>query len=274
VFLTSITITTIKEPAEPQEYWEIIGYAYELGQTGATFDPPVTLTIEYDSTLIPYGISEDNLFIAHWDEDTLEWVETYSTVNTGENLVSTRINHFSVYAVMAKTRPAEFSIADLSVVPGGVDPGEVVTISVTVANTGDLTASYEAVLKINNTVQETKDITLGGNDSQKVSFTVTPDTGGEYTVDVNGLPGGFTVRAPEGEVAEIPAPEKPAPAPAEPTPPAKEPVTPPPEMEAPVQEIPEEPTTNWGMWGGIIAAVIVIGGLLTYFLWYRRRTAY
>ena len=114
---------------------------------------------------------------------------------------------------------------------------------------------------------------LSGGASQIVSFSVTPDSAGEYTVDVNGLLGEFTV-VPEGEVAEIPTPEEPAPTPVEPAPipTAKEPVTPTPSeaLEAPV--IPVEPTTNWWLIGGIIAAVLVIGGLSSYFLWYRRRT--
>jgi hypothetical protein len=41
-----------------------------------------------------------------------------------------------------------------------------------------------------------------------------------------------------------------------------------------VTEIPEETTTNWGVIiVGIIATVVVMVGLLSYFLWQRRRTA-
>jgi hypothetical protein len=277
VFLTYITITTITEPPEPQEYLEIVGYAYKLEPEGSTFDPPVTLAFVYDATALHEGVSEDNLFIAYWDEDAFEWLAMDSVMNAAEDVVTTEISHISMYALMAEILPAEFSIADLSIAPGAISEGGTVTISVTITNTGDLSGSYTAVLKIDDAVKETKEITLDGGTSQKVSFTVTMDTAGEYAVDVNGLPGEFTVKAPalEGEAPEAPIPREPAPS--APAPSEEEPVTPtPPEtVEAPVQEIPEEPTAiTWGMWGGIIAAVVVIGGLLAYFLWWRRRTAW
>jgi len=83
--------------------------------------------------------------------------------------------------------------------------------------------------------------------------------------------------APTPEPEPVPAPEpEPVPTPEpEPTPaPKPEPKPEPaPEVTAPVEEVPEEPTTNWGLIGGLIAAAIVVIGLLVYFFWWRRRYA-
>jgi subtilase family serine protease len=125
------------------------------------------------------------------------------TVNPKTHTITTKIDHFSGYAILASTRPAAFTVSSLSVSPGEVDIGEVVTISVLVANTGDASGIHEVVLKVNNVVVKTKDMTLAGGASQTVTFTIAKDVAGTYTANVNGLSDTFTVKIP-------PAPPAPA----------------------------------------------------------------
>ena len=132
-----------------------------------------------------------------------------------------------------------FLVTNLSVKPLEVEPNEVVTITVSVANTHDTWGIYSLVLKINGVEEAEKQATVDAGSSQDVSFSLTKENPGSYSVFSNGLRGGFTVVAP----APAPAPE--------PTP------TP-------------EPGFNWFLIGGIIAGV-VIAGLLIYFLVFRRR---
>jgi hypothetical protein len=47
--------------------------------------------------------------------------------------------------------PAEFIISSLSITPSKVKPGEKVTVSTVVTNTGGTEGSYTAILKINET---------------------------------------------------------------------------------------------------------------------------
>ncbi|GAF72906.1 unnamed protein product, partial [marine sediment metagenome] len=89
--------------------------------------------------------------------------------------------------------PAAFAVSDLSITPAEVDIGKEVTIGVLIANTGDLTGSYEVTLEIDNVVVSTKEVTLAGGTSQRVTFTATKDVAGTYSVDVSGLTGSFTV---------------------------------------------------------------------------------
>jgi len=127
--------------------------------------------------------------------------------------------------------PAAFSVSYLSVSQLEVEPGEAVTITVLVANTGGESGSYTVVLKIDGVKEAEKSVTVAAGESQDVNFSVTREEAGSYTVAVNGLSGSFTVVAPV--------------------------VT------------PAKPGINWALIGGIIAGVIVVG--LGVFLWMRRR---
>ncbi|MBI2288116.1 MAG: hypothetical protein HYU83_03940 [Chloroflexi bacterium] len=111
------------------------------------------------------------------------------------------------------------SASDSASSPAQVNTGESVTISVQVANTGDLSGSYKVTLKVNNVTEADKDITVVGGTTQTVIFTTAKDTDGTYTVNVNGLLGTFTVKTPV---------------------------------------VPPTPI-NWWLIGGIIAGVIIIG---------------
>jgi hypothetical protein len=139
-------------------------------------------------------VSEKNLIISTWNEIDNKWVGLASTVDPANNTILTEVSHLSLYTVMASTRPADFFVGILSVAPVEVRIGESLSISVMITNAGDLTGSHEVSFKINGVVLQTKEITLGGGDSKAVNFSVTLDTAGEYTVNINGLSGTFNVK--------------------------------------------------------------------------------
>ena len=91
--------------------------------------------------------------------------------------------------------PPAFAITTLSISPTDVNTGELVTISILVTNTGDATGTYTAILKIDNVVVTTKDVTLAGGASQMVTFTTSQDIVGNYVVNVDSLSGTFVVKA-------------------------------------------------------------------------------
>lgn len=139
--------------------------------------------------------------------------------------------------------PASFAVSDLSVTPSEVISGEKVTISALVTNTGGSEGSYTVVLKIDGLEEARQDVTLGAGKSKTITFITSKDKEGTYTIDIDGNFGQFTALIP----------------------------TPP--IEVPVEALPVEPPINWGLIGGIIAAVVVIGGLSYYFFIWRRRGA-
>ncbi len=95
-----------------------------------------------------------------------------------------------------KAASATFTVSDLTVSPTEVDIGQSVTININVTNTGDLTGTYEIILKIDNTMVSSQQITLAGHATQKVTFTTSKDAAGVYTVNVSGLSGTFSVKSP------------------------------------------------------------------------------
>jgi DMSO/TMAO reductase YedYZ molybdopterin-dependent catalytic subunit len=270
--LTSISIKEQAAPAEPPDNCNFVCLTYDIGPSGATFDPPINLILKYDEAMIPAGVNEGDLVIATWIDG--EWVELEGcVVDPVNNTITVPITHLSVYTTMAHTSPAEFGLTGLTITPSKILPGATLTISVTVTNSGDLTGDYTVTLKINDATYESRVVTLKGGESQMVAFTVTPETAGEFVIDVNGLSGRYAVAEPlsEGKVAEVNPPETTSP-PATVTPPAIKPApTAQPEVtEAPVQSMPSSATSWWLIVVYVFAAIIVIS-LVAYVYVQRRR---
>ncbi len=275
--LNKISIQPMSSPPAPPANKSTIGLTYNLGPDGATFDPPITLTFNYDPASLPEGVNEADLTIAYYDSATGEWVVLEGiTVDTVNHTISGKVSHFTAFAVLAALEPATFTVSDLVIGPSTIEIGKTSMVVVTVSNTGDISGDYDVVLKVDNTVAETKTVTLAGGTSQKVSFTVSQDTPGTYAINVNGLSGELTFTAPTEPAPEPepePEPTPPAPEPElEPTPPAPEPTPQPaPPAPEPAPTPPAEETgINWWLIGGIIAVVIIVA-IITWLIAFRRR---
>jgi len=262
--LEELSITWEPDPPEPPKDTDIV-ISYDLGPDGATFDPAITVTFHYDENRLPATADEEALTVA-WYDASRGWVyfdPEDITIDPDTNTISVKVDHFTNFAVMALTRPAEFTVSNLTISPAQADIAQSVTVSADIANSGDLAGSYEVILKVNNEVESTKKLKIAGRTTEKVTFTVIKGAVGSYTVDINGQKGTFTVKSMAAPVTipptqpsiTVPAPPAPAPTPA-PAPPAPAPT--------PV------PPTNWPLIGGIIAGVVIVG-LLIYFLVFRRR---
>ena len=258
--LKSLQAAVDESPPDPSEDTHIIGLAYDFGPGGATFDLPITLTWTYDPDTLPEDVAEEDLVIAYYDEDAGEWVECECTCDPAANCVTGCVCHFTTFAIIGVVTPpplpvpAAFLVSNLSVRPMEVQPEETVTIAVLLANTGGMEGSYTVVLKINGVKEIEKSVTVAAGESQVISFSMAKEDAGTYSVLVDGLSGSFTVVVPVPPVPALPAP---------PTP--------------PVPEVPEEVPVpapapiNWPLVGGIIAAILVLAGLLIFFLVVRRR---
>ncbi len=259
------TLTAVVEPSppEPPEDAYLIG-AYDFGPDGATFDPPITLIWSYDPNDIPEGVAEEDLVIAYYDEAADRWVELDCVVDTGNNTITASIEHFTTFAIIGVVIPPEpvepepdaFTPSSLKLSPVEVNIGDEVTISLFVVNTGGKSGSYKVTLKVNGVVAATKEVTVSTGLSKEVTFAISKDIAGTYSVDVNGLTDSFTVK--EEEVAVTPAP---------PTPPSADETTLPPPIYAP----PPAKPINWPVICGVVAALVAMGSLL-FFLARRSHT--
>jgi len=274
--LAGVIIVPMREPPGPPPS-VFLGEVYDFRPDGATFDPPITLTLAYDPDDIPEGVAEKYSVIAAFDEEAGEWVDLVSTVDPVTDTISAPVSHFTAFTAIAHTRPAAFTTSDLTVSPAEVNIGESVSISVTVSNTGNLIGSHEVTLKINDVVIETKQTSVVGQSSQKVTFTTSGDVDGSYTVNIDGLSGTFTVKPapapPAPPPAPAPAPPAPAPAPAPAPPPPPAPAPAPPPAPAPVPEPAPAPApeANWWLIGGIGAATAIVVGVVLWLFAFRRR---
>jgi len=92
------------------------------------------------------------------------------------------------YTFTTLVTPANFAVSTLDITPTNVDIGEEVTISVLVANSGDIAGDYEVTLSVDGITEDTKYIAdLAGGASLKVTFTTARNAAGTFVVDVNGI---------------------------------------------------------------------------------------
>ncbi len=236
--LQEIRIVDIKEPQAPPENCGIIGPVYDIDPDGATFDPPAVLTLTYDETQIPEGVSQEKLAIASWDEVDSQWHELeLSVVDPTADTITAPVHHLTTFAVIAHTAPPAFTISGLSVSPTEARVGDTVTVTALVENTGDLPGSYELALMLNNDAEETRSITLEGGASSLVTFNLSPETADFYLLNLNGLTGSFVVKR---EAIPAPTPSL-----------TSTPTAAPTGMTSPG-------TTNWWLVGGIYATDLAL----------------
>jgi hypothetical protein len=101
----------------------------------------------------------------------------------------------AAWAVSAGTPGNEpvFSIFGLVISPTEASTGQTITISATVTESANISGIYEGTLKINDVVEETKRLSVGASGSVQLSFTLSRNEAGTYSVDLDGLKGSFTV---------------------------------------------------------------------------------
>jgi hypothetical protein len=193
--LKTIDLRLVEEPPIAPETNEIIGHGYDLGPDGSTFNPPLSLTLYYDPSLIPEDVNEENLTIAYYDEGKNQWIEMNGEVDVKTKTVTTLVSHFTLFAVVGKSMPASFAISNVTLSSSDVLAGEYVTISAEVSNTGGLRGQHTVELRINGVIEATRDIELDAGASDIVSFTVSQDIPGSYSVEIEGQELEFAVTA-------------------------------------------------------------------------------
>ncbi|TSA54392.1 MAG: hypothetical protein D4R38_02405, partial [Dehalococcoidia bacterium] len=162
--LNLLSASEVTSPPTPPAENAIVS-AYDFGPDGATFEPAITLTMNYTPDTLPEGVNEEELYIAYWDGS--QWQILESTVDTTAHTVSAKVSHFTQFAVIgtsaiseteeaepvapspspddagntmdakearveALASPSTFDLSKLSFLPITAKVGEKVTISVTV----------------------------------------------------------------------------------------------------------------------------------------------
>ncbi len=268
VGLTYISIKKMTSPPDLPEDTNRLALIYDLTPSGAQFPDGATLTMKYNASDVMGG----TMVMSYWDGSA--WVDLDGPFEIDEvnHTISTTIYHFTPFTVIEYIKPAAFTTSQLVISPTAVDTGDVVNISVTVANTGDLSGQYDVVLKVDNAVTETKKVTVAGHDSLEVNFLLSQDVAGTYTISIDGLSGTLTVTAPTAPPPTSKPTTKPTPT-TTPTPTKPSPTSTPTPTTTPTPTL-GEPEEGWSIWLtiGIVVALLIIGGTAMVIILRRRTT--
>ena len=192
-----VSMPVEQQPPAPADA-EIVGLVYNLGPTGSTFNPPVSLTFTFKGVQLSSDINGKGLTLAYWDDNGKQWVPIETeNIDMVNDTITAAVSHFSTYAVLYyPPSPAEFVVSSLAVTPTSVKPGEQVNATVTVSNIGGTAGVYSVVLKVNGMEQTAKDVAVDAGATETVEFAVTEKTANTYNLDVNGQVMSFTVIMP------------------------------------------------------------------------------
>ena len=225
-----IEIGKVDEPPPLPEGFRIVGNAYEFGASRIYFSQPVKLTFNFSPNELPERT--EYVFLARYTPEK-GWEELESEIqeDVAEGLFSltTSVEHFSIFALLAKISPPPppaFEFSSLSISPGQATIGETVTIAVKVTNTGGTKVSYSLKLKIDGIVKAVREIDLDPQESKTVSFELTDLSLGAHQVEIADL---------TGELSVVPPPPPPPPAEPEPAKPI-----------------------NWWLIGGILGGIALV----------------
>ena len=135
-----------------------------------------------------------NITVQLPEESTVVYLsETPTAIDMENNRLALFPSQWEISYVIPLTPPPDFQISDLKVTPAEAKAGEEVTISVKVTNVGGQSGSYVVPLMINQTIEETKTVTLQGGASTSTMFKIIKQTQGTYNIEIAGLTDKFTV---------------------------------------------------------------------------------
>jgi PKD repeat protein/uncharacterized cupredoxin-like copper-binding protein len=100
------------------------------------------------------------------------------------------------FTVSTPPKPAAFVFSDLKATPAEVKPGEEVTVTATVKNTGETTGVYLAELIIDASTRQVKDGTLDPGASATLTWKISSSVEGTHTLQLKDLQAGFKVVKP------------------------------------------------------------------------------
>jgi len=110
--LEAIHVAATPNPPPPPEDAHIIGEVYDLRPPGANFNPSIMLTLSYDPEELPREVRESDIYIAPYDEGNGWGTCYYKRVDTENHRVTTQINYFAQFAVLAPVSTKEHPTSD------------------------------------------------------------------------------------------------------------------------------------------------------------------
>ena len=153
-------------------------------------------------------IDESSLGIYYWKDGA--WHRcSHTGVDTERNIVWAYMtmeeasgSPILVGGISTIIPPLPPNLSSLSITPEEIEPGQEVTISLSIKNINDQALTYTITMQIGEH-RLLIDVELEPYESRIVTHTLTRNTVGDYTVTVDGLTASFTVKAPPIKPAEF-----------------------------------------------------------------------
>ncbi|KPK20762.1 MAG: hypothetical protein AMJ70_08030, partial [Dehalococcoidia bacterium SG8_51_3] len=211
VLLTTVTALKIGDPQLPDlpRNTKIVGNAYDFQPSGIIFSEEVRLTMSYNINDLPENV--ESITLSYYNPES-GWTdlqpETIALAEVGK--ITSSIKHFTIFAVLAEVTPppaptvlppANFILSNLSITPSLskawehltfiVRTGKECIISVEITNIGGQHGSYTANLIVNGVLQETKEISLDPEQTQKIIFLLSDNERGNYVIQIDDSHGEF-----------------------------------------------------------------------------------
>jgi len=169
-----------------------------LGATGVSIQYDTDSLTKKDSNVWTFLVDPPyNLTVQLPEDSTLVYLSENPTAIESEEdqLVLTLFpDQWEISYIFPLTPPADFQLTNLNVAPSEAEADEEVKVSVKVTNVGGQSGSITLQLLINQTIEETKTVTLEEGASATTEFKVAKQTPGTYNIEIGGLVSTFIVK--------------------------------------------------------------------------------
>ncbi len=175
----------VVRPGEP------VSISIQIRNTGDTQETH-TLTLTIDGVKIETKVVK----VAPKKAETVTFTVVKEVPGTYSVEVSNLTGSFRVL------KPAEFTVSNLSISPRIAEPGQEITVSVEVSNSGEVEGNCSIALVVNGSRAESKQVTVAPGTKKTVSFMLTKGAVGSYSIEVDGL-SEFVIVAEAGNIAAL-----------------------------------------------------------------------
>ncbi len=260
--VSAITIRPVISLPQAPQGQRVAGRAYNLGPDGATFDPPIQLTLRFAPSSLPPGVSVASLRPAYYSPATGQWEQlTRFVLDQASNAIFVQTSHFTLFAVVAAaTQPQQTPAATPSPVPPATPaptaaPGPTRTPQPTAAPATTPTPATPTALTPSARTPAAQPTAIS------TPF-LAPATAALIPLATPAAP-------PQPPATLTPSPRSPTTVTASPPTPSAVPTSPPTVLSASGPAQPPGSNASW-KWPLLVAATLVALGMTSY--WWRRRS--
>ena len=207
-----VTVTIIKYESNPHPDDPLPAEALPYYVDVEISDPdavewPIYVEMHYNEDDLG-DIDESSLGIYYWKDEA--WHRCSNTgVDTENNIVWAYMtmeeasgSPILIGGISTIIPPLPPILSDLTITPEEIEPGQEITISLSIENIDDQALTYTITMQIGEH-RLLIDVELEPYESKIVTHTLTRNTVGDYDVTVDGLTGSFTVKSPPFKPAEF-----------------------------------------------------------------------